>query len=59
MIDRYMIYKLAYETIKDSLDWGSDANNKEFFNFVDGVMAVTGEILYEMNKTSKEDINND
>jgi hypothetical protein len=59
MINENTIYKLAYKTIRESLDWGSDTDNKEFFNFVDGVMAVTGEILYEMNKTSKEDINND
>lgn len=59
MINENTVYKLIYKTIKDSLEWGIDVDNKEFFNYIDGIMSISSGILYEMNKTSKEDVKND
>ena len=48
------IYEVAYKTIKESLEWGCDKDNwGQFFNYVDGIISVSDELLREMNKTEE------
>ena len=51
-MDENKVYEVAYKTIKESLEWGCDKDNwGQFFNYVDGIISVSDELLREMDKT--------
>lgn len=39
------ILECMYKVIKDSLEWGVDGRNNSYGYFVDGVVAITEEML--------------
>lgn len=48
------IYKCTYDTLMESLEWGSDMKDNGYFNFVDGVLSMTSQVL----ERAKNDNNN-
>ena len=51
-MSRSMILEAMYEVIKDSTEWGVD--EKEYGMFVDGVVAMTDEMLRELEAKDKK-----
>ena len=50
-MDKNKIYEVAYKTIRDSLEWGCEKNSfEQFFDYVDGIINVTDELLSEIDK---------
>lgn len=47
-MDRNTILGCMYKTIKESIEWGIDSDKYGYF--VDGIVAVTEELLKECNK---------
>ncbi len=47
---RCAILECMYNVIKDSLEWGIESRNNSYGYFVDGVIAVTEELLKEVDK---------
>ena len=45
-MDRNLILEAAYETIKDSLEWGIDCEDKTFGNFIDGIINMS-EVMFK------------
>lgn len=43
------IYKCTYDTLMESLEWGFDMKDNGYFNFVDGVLSMTSQILERVN----------
>lgn len=53
---RCAILECMYKAIKDSLEWGVECKSYSYGYFVDGVVAVTEELLKEVDKpTSSAD----
>lgn len=44
----------TFKTIKDSLEWAYDGDDKEYINFISGVIALADELLEMTNKEEKE-----
>lgn len=49
------VIEVAYQTIKDALEWGADSSSNTFSNYVDGVVGMTDALLKEMNQTVEPD----
>lgn len=47
-MDESMIYKTAFETIRESTEWGIESEDKAYGQFVDGVIAMSDAILNEI-----------
>ena len=46
------VIKVAYQTIKDALEWGLNNNcGESFAQYVDGVVGMTEALLEEMGQT--------
>ena len=43
------IYKCTYDTLVESLEWGSDMKDNGYFNYVDGVLSMTYQVLERVN----------
>lgn len=43
------IYKCTYDTLMESLEWGFDMKDDGYFNYVDGVLSMTSQILERVN----------
>ena len=51
------IYKCTYDTLMESLEWGSDLKDDGYFNFVDGVLSMTSQILKKLEKVNNDNNN--
>lgn len=51
-MNRSTILEAMYEVIKCSIDWGT--GEKDYGMFVDGVVAMTDEMLEKLNNTEPE-----
>lgn len=51
------VIKVAYQTIKNALEWGSDNDNSgyAYANYVEGVVGMTDALLEEMGRTKEDD----
>ena len=49
-MDRNLVLEAAYETIKNSLDWGIDCEDKTFGNFIDGVISMSDVMFEKLDK---------
>ena len=54
MIRSIDIYKAAFAVIQESREWASDAEPKEYANFVDGVVTLAQELLDRTAITQQE-----
>ena len=50
------VIEVAYQTIKDALEWGVDSESSTFSNYVDGVIGMTDALLEEINQTKEPNI---
>ena len=51
-MDKNKILEIAFNTIKDSIDWGVECENKSYGHYVDGIVTMTSNILEEFDKKS-------
>ena len=49
------IYRAMYDVIEESMGWGFECDNKEYFHFVDGVRAMTEELVNQIDNSNKVD----
>lgn len=49
------IYRAMYGVIEESMEWGSECDNKEYFHYVDGVRAMTEELVNQIDNSNKVD----
>ena len=49
-MDRNQIIETAFETIKESTEWGMEEKEKTYGYFVDGVVTVVENLLDKINK---------
>lgn len=55
-MDKNKIIEVAYETIKESTEWGIVNEGKEYGNWIDGVVAMTDALINEIDKKDCESI---
>ena len=53
-MERNDVFFGTFKTIKDSLEWAYDGDDKEYINFISGVIALADELLEMTNKEEKE-----
>lgn len=61
-INEDFIYKAAFQTIIDSVEWGTDYKDGKYSDFVDGVCTLANNIieqLKELEKQEKKKLDND
>lgn len=49
VMTKEQIYKCTYDTLMESLEWGFDMKDNGYFNYVDGVLSMTSQILERVN----------
>lgn len=53
-MERNDVFNALFDTIRDSLDWAYDAENKDYASYIDGVIALGNNLLGQLDK-EKED----
>lgn len=53
-MNRNMIYKMVFEEIKESIDWGLDCKDGSYPHYVDGVICLGMRMLKELDNTVEE-----
>lgn len=48
-MDKLLVLEASYETIKDSMDWEIDCEDKTFANYVDAVINMTHTLLKKLD----------
>lgn len=58
-MDKNQIYEMAFETIKESTEWGIDEDSKTYGHWVDGVVTFADALLEKIKeeKNRKPDEN--
>ena len=54
-MSRDMIYKMVFEEIKESVEWGVVCKNGGYSHYVDGVIALGDRMLKELDKASEDE----
>ena len=49
-MSRNMIYKMVFEEIKESCEWGIDCKDGSYAYYIDGVIALGQRMLKELDK---------
>lgn len=49
------IYRAMYDVIEESMGWGFECDNKEYIHYVDGVRAMTEELVNQVDNLNKVD----
>lgn len=49
-MEKNQIYETAFETIKESTEWGLDEKSKTYGHWVDGVVTVVDNLLTRLNE---------
>lgn len=49
-MDENLIYKAAFETIKESTEWGIEEEGKTYGHWIDGVVTVVDSLLDKINE---------
>ena len=50
-MSRNMIYKMVFEEIKESCEWGIDCKDGSYAYYIDGVIALGQRMLKELYNT--------
>ena len=53
-MNKNLVIEAAYETIKESLDWGMDCKDNTYANYVDGIINMTETMLRKFEKENQE-----
>ena len=54
-MSRDMIYRMVFEEIKESCDWGIDCKDGSHSYFIDGVIALGQRMLKELDNTVEDE----
>lgn len=54
MVDKNMIYKMAFKTIKDSLEWADHYKDGSYSAYIDGVTSLAMTLLEELEKYNND-----
>ena len=52
-MDKNMIYKVVFEEIKDSTEWGCTCKDDTYSWYIDGVISLTNRIIEELDKKAE------
>ena len=47
------VFNALFDTIKDSLEWAYDVENKEYASFIDGVICFGSNLLDQLDKKER------
>lgn len=53
-MDKNQIIETAFETIKESTEWGIDEDGKTYGHWVDGVVTVVDNLLNKLKEENNE-----
>lgn len=53
-IDKNKVYKLAFDVIEDSLNWLDKDDDKNYSDFIDGVITMSKKIISEFDKKENQ-----
>lgn len=53
-MERNDVFNALFDTIRDSLNWAHDVENKDYASYIGGVIALGNNLLDQLNK-EKED----
>ena len=51
-MSKNMIYKMVFEEIKESIDWGLDSKDGSYSHYIDGVICLGMRMLEELDKSN-------
>ena len=54
-MDKDKIFEIFFKTIQESTEWGLGCDGKNYGHWIDGVVAITENLLAEVNKTRNYD----
>ena len=54
-MSRDMIYRMVFEEIKESMDWGLGDKDGSYAHYVDGIIALGDRMLKELDKASEDE----
>lgn len=54
-MNRYMIYKMIFEEVKESIEWGLDCKDGSYSYYVDGVTSLGQRMLDELDKAVEDE----
>ena len=54
-MSKNMIYKMVFEEIKESIDWGLDSKDGSYSHYIDGVICLGMRLLDELDKASEDE----
>lgn len=49
-MDKDKIFEIFFKTIQESTEWGLGCDDKNYGHWIDGVIAITENLLEEFNK---------
>lgn len=47
------VFNALFDTIRDSLDWAYDAENKDYASYIDGVIAFGNNLLNQLDEEER------
>lgn len=50
-MSRDMIYRMVFEEIKESVEWGGNCKDGNYAHYVDGIIALGQRMLKELDNT--------
>ena len=53
MVAKNLILQTVYETIKDSLEWADNYKDTRYYDYIDGVITMTYNLLEKIEGTEK------
>ena len=53
-MDKNQVIETAFETIKESTEWGIEEDGKTYGHFVDGVVTVVDNLLNKLKEENNE-----
>lgn len=53
MMTRNDVFNALFDTIRDSLDWAYEVENKEYASYVNGVITLGDKLLSQLDKNDQ------
>ena len=54
-MERNDVFNALFTTIKDSVEWAYDVENKEYVSFIDGVICFGSNLLEQLDKKERSE----
>ena len=54
-MERNDVFNALFNTIRDSLDWAYEVENKEYASFIDGVICFGSNLLEQLDKKERKE----